>query len=47
MPAPSGAILFGDLNDPDSAISRRVREIATTRIREDLRLDTGVRYHGL
>ena len=44
---PEGAMLFGDLNDPDSAISRRVREISTTRIREDLRLDTGVRYHGI
>ena len=44
---PEQAILFGNLNDPDSAISRRIREIATTRIREDLRLDTGVRYHGI
>jgi tetrathionate reductase subunit B len=44
---PEGAITFGDLNDPESAISRRVREIATNRIREDLRLDTGIRYHGL
>lgn len=44
---PEQAILFGDLNDPESAISRRIREIATTRIREDLRLDTGVRYHGI
>src|SRR5574340_222799 len=37
---PEQAIMFGDLNDPDSAISKRIREIATTRIREDLRLDT-------
>ncbi|HEY5633787.1 MAG TPA: 4Fe-4S dicluster domain-containing protein [Burkholderiaceae bacterium] len=44
---PEQAILFGNLNDPDSAISKRVREIATTRIREDLQLDTGVRYHGV
>lgn len=41
------AILFGDLNDPDSAISRRVREIRTTQLRADLRLDLGVRYEGL
>ena len=44
---PTGAILFGDLNDPESAISRRVREINATQIRADLRLDTGVRYHGI
>ncbi|MEK9719458.1 MAG: 4Fe-4S dicluster domain-containing protein [Quisquiliibacterium sp.] len=44
---PEGAMLFGDLNDPASEISRRVREISTSRIREDLGLDTGVRYHGI
>jgi molybdopterin-containing oxidoreductase family iron-sulfur binding subunit len=42
-----GAILFGDLNDADSDISRRVREIQTTQLRADLKLDTGVRYHGI
>jgi molybdopterin-containing oxidoreductase family iron-sulfur binding subunit len=42
-----GAIVFGDLNDPDSEIARRVREIQTTQLRADLRLDPGVRYHGL
>jgi tetrathionate reductase subunit B len=41
------AIVFGDLNDPASEIARRVREIQTTQLRADLRLDTGVRYHGL
>jgi molybdopterin-containing oxidoreductase family iron-sulfur binding subunit len=41
------AILFGDLNDPDSAIARRVREIRTTQLRADLRLDPGVRYEGI
>ena len=41
------AIVFGDLNDPGSEISRRVREIRTTQLRADLRLDPGVRYHGL
>jgi tetrathionate reductase subunit B len=39
--------VFGDLNDPASEISRRVREIQTTQLRADLRLDPGVRYHGL
>ena len=41
------AMLFGDLNDPNSAIARRVREIRTTQLRADLKLDPGVRYHGL
>ena len=42
-----GAIVFGDLNDPASEISRRVRELRSTQLRADLRLDPGVRYHGL
>ncbi len=41
------AILFGDLNDPNSEIARKVREVATTQVRADLRLDPGVRYQGL
>jgi tetrathionate reductase subunit B len=42
-----GALLFGDLNDPQSAISRRVRELASVQLRADLGLDPGVRYQGL
>ena len=42
-----GAIVFGDLNDVASEISRRVREIQTTQLRADLKLDLGVRYHGI
>jgi molybdopterin-containing oxidoreductase family iron-sulfur binding subunit len=42
-----GAIVFGDLNDPASEIARRVREIQTTQLRADLKLDPGVRYHGI
>ena len=41
------AILFGNLNDPDSEISRRARAAPTTQLRADLRLDLGVRYQGL
>ncbi len=42
-----GAMLFGDLNDPDSEISRRVAAYASTQIRADLGLDPGVRYRNL
>ena len=41
------AILFGDLNDPGSEISRRLREFGGVQIRADLGLNTGVRYQGL
>ncbi len=41
------AIVFGDLNDPASEISRRIRDVSTTALRADLRLDPGVRYAGL
>lgn len=42
-----GAILFGDLNDPASEISQAVARYAARQVREDLALDTGVRYLGL
>jgi tetrathionate reductase subunit B len=42
-----GAIVFGDLNNPESEISKRVASYATRQIREDLNLDTGVRYIGI
>jgi molybdopterin-containing oxidoreductase family iron-sulfur binding subunit len=41
------AILFGNLNDPESAIAKRVASYATTAVRADLGLDPGVRYVGL
>ncbi|HJV70591.1 sulfate reduction electron transfer complex DsrMKJOP subunit DsrO [Ideonella sp.] len=41
------AMLFGDLNDPTSSISKRVRELASVQLRSDLSLDPGVRYVGL
>ncbi len=41
------AILFGNLNDPDSEVSKRIREVASTRIRADLGLDPGLHYEGL
>jgi tetrathionate reductase subunit B len=42
-----GAMLFGDLNDQSSEISKRVAKYATRQIRADLGLDPGVRYRGL
>ena len=42
-----GAMMFGDLNDPDSEISQRIATYATTQIRADLGLDPGVRYQNL
>jgi molybdopterin-containing oxidoreductase family iron-sulfur binding subunit len=41
------AMLFGDLNDPASEISQRIKTVASTHLRADLRLDPGVRYQGL
>lgn len=41
------AIVFGDLNDPNSEISKRVAQYSTRQLREDLHLNTGVRYQGL
>ncbi|MDD2686216.1 MAG: 4Fe-4S dicluster domain-containing protein [Gallionella sp.] len=41
------AILFGDLNNPESEIAQKVRTVATTQVRADLRLNPGVRYQGL
>ena len=40
-------ILFGNLNDPDSEISRRLVEVGGTRLRADMGLNPGVRYQGL
>ena len=42
-----GAMLFGDLNDPDSEISKRVDKYATQQIRADLGLNPGIRYRNL
>ena len=42
-----GALLFGDLNDPNSAIHQAVASQPSTQVRADLALDPGVRYQGL
>ena len=40
------AILFGDLNDPASAITKEVGKTITTRIRADLGVEPAVHYRG-
>ncbi len=40
-------ILFGDLNNPDSDISRRLAQLGGKKLRADLGLDPGIRYRGL
>lgn len=43
----AGAMVFGDLNDPDSEISRRIAQYPAVRLRADLGADPGVRYVNL
>jgi molybdopterin-containing oxidoreductase family iron-sulfur binding subunit len=40
-------MLFGDLMDPESAISQALKTHASTEVRADLGLNTGVRYQGI
>jgi tetrathionate reductase subunit B len=42
-----GAMLFGDINDPASEISKRIAKYATRQIRGDLGTDPVVRYQNL
>ncbi len=41
------AMVFGDLNDRDGEIHKRLRRAASSQLRPDLALNTGVRYQGL
>ena len=41
------AVIFGDLQDPNSSISQTLQRLGGKQIRADLNLDTGVRYLGL
>jgi len=40
----SGAIIFGDLNDPNSELGRALRQYPAVQLRADLGVDPGVRY---
>ena len=44
---PEGAMVFGDLNDPNSEIAQRLAKEKSTQVRADLKLDLGVRYQGI
>ena len=41
------AIIFGDLKDPNSTISQRLRSEPSRQLRADLNLNTGVRYQNI
>lgn len=41
------AIIVGDLKDPNSEIAQAVAKHATTQVRADLGLNTGMRYRGI
>ncbi len=41
------AMVFGDLNDPNSEISKRARQVPSQQVRADLELNTAVRYEGV
>jgi tetrathionate reductase subunit B len=41
------AIVFGDLKDPESPVSKALAQTTSRQIREDLELNTGVRYSSI
>ena len=41
------AMVFGDLKDPESAVSKALKAADSTEVRGDLGLNTGVRYQGI
>lgn len=42
-----GAMVFGDLNDPESEISRKLATEFSIQLRPDLNLNNGIRYQGV
>jgi len=42
-----GAIIFGDLKDPKSALVKALSKYPSVQLRADLKLNTGVRYSGI
>ncbi len=44
---PNKVILFGNLNDPESEIGKKIRSVASAQVRADLGLNTAIRYQGI
>ncbi len=41
------AMLFGDMNDANSDLSKKLKEVNSSVLRPDMRLNPGIRYQGL
>jgi molybdopterin-containing oxidoreductase family iron-sulfur binding subunit len=41
------AMVFGDMNDPNSAIAKTLTQVSSTAVRSDLKLNPGVRYQNI
>ena len=41
------AIIYGDMNDPNSEINQKLKEMSSSVLRPDLKLNPGIRYQGL
>ncbi|MCP4696309.1 MAG: 4Fe-4S dicluster domain-containing protein [Gammaproteobacteria bacterium] len=42
-----GAMQFGDLNDPESDIAKRLAKESSMQLRADMKLNPGIRYQGI
>ncbi len=42
-----GALIFGDLNDQRDPVAQKLRDLPSTQVRDDLKLNTAVRYYGI
>jgi molybdopterin-containing oxidoreductase family iron-sulfur binding subunit len=41
------AIIFGDLNDPNSKVAQALKQYPNQQVRADLKLNPGVHYSGI
>jgi molybdopterin-containing oxidoreductase family iron-sulfur binding subunit len=40
-------MLFGDLNNPESEIAKRLASVSSIALRADMQLNPGIRYEGI